>query len=223
MISIIIPVWNVTEDLAQMTKENIEQIWQVSKVQTEVLVIDNGSPFTDHYRMQVYQRFIKNEGIAHAWNEGAKVAHGEVLCFLNNDVFVQKGWDSALFGAALDRPQIVFPYTDYRDGNKPRAPEGNVCGWCFMLSKDTFNRIGEFDEQFYPAFYEDTDYFHRAWKDKIPLRVIPEAVVSHTRRTTASKLPNMNEIFVKNRIKYSTKHGLDWDLPPPFYTRSLIK
>lgn len=223
MISIIIPVWNVTKDLAQMTKENIEQIWKVQQIRTEVIVIDNGSPYTEPYKMDVHQKFLKNEGIAHAWNSGVRMSVGEVFCFLNNDVFVQSGWDIPLFGAALTRPQIVFPFTDYRDGNVPRAPEGNVSGWCFMLSRNTFDRIGKFDEDFSPAFYEDTDYFHRAWKDNLPLVVVPESIVSHTRRTTAGYLPNVHEIFTQNRLKYAAKYGLDSSLPPPFYNRKVVR
>jgi GT2 family glycosyltransferase len=92
-----------------------------------------------------------------------------------------------------------------------------------MLSKQTFEQIGPFDEQFSPAFYEDTDYFHRAWKMDIPLKVVPKSIVSHTSRTTTGYLPNLHETFAQNRMKYATKHGLNWTLPPPFYTRSLIK
>lgn len=34
----------------------------------------------------------------------------------------------------------------------------------FMLDVDTFNNIGEFDEQFKPCYYEDTDYYIRLYK-----------------------------------------------------------
>ena len=44
-LSIVVPVWSRTPELAEMAARTIERVWEVARIPTEVIVIDNGSPF----------------------------------------------------------------------------------------------------------------------------------------------------------------------------------
>jgi len=235
LVSVLIPAWNSTPDLARMTASNLERIWQVANVPLEVVVIDNGSRFQEPYRASRIVTFGTNRGVACAWNEGARIARGDVLCFLNSDVYVQDGWDAELCDAALNGRRIAFPYTDLDDGRGPCLAEpAGLAGWCFALSRSVGDEIGTFDEAFSPAFFEDTDYFHRAWLLGIELNPVPRAAVNHVPRheaiynpnnphATPEKTPRMEWLFRSNRLRYGWKHGVEPDAAPPFYLREIVE
>ena len=159
---------------------------------------------------QSVHRFEENRGVATAWNVGASLARAPVLAFLNSDCLVEKGWDVALIEAATTGRRVGFPYTDHGDDQGFRQPDqGGTAGWCFVLTAQLFDEIGQFDERFNPAFCEDTDYWHRAWEMGIELSPVPTARVSHIRRTTAALDPHVDWLIQGHRYKYGWKHGVD--------------
>ena len=97
--SIIIPVFNK----ADLTQQCITQLAQITEgVTYEVIVVDNAS--TDETStflstlggdVQII-RNDKNLGFAKACNQGAEIAKGRNLVFLNNDTIPQSGWLHAL-------------------------------------------------------------------------------------------------------------------------------
>jgi GT2 family glycosyltransferase/glycosyltransferase involved in cell wall biosynthesis/Flp pilus assembly protein TadD len=101
LVSIIIPTLNNIE----YTRQCIESIRQTTGTVTyEIIVVDNGS--TDGTRTYLSSeekagrlRVIyndKNETFSHANNQGAAIAQGEYLLFLNNDTKPLPGWLEAL-------------------------------------------------------------------------------------------------------------------------------
>jgi glycosyltransferase involved in cell wall biosynthesis len=222
-LTVVVPVWSRTSELAEMARETIERVWSVSQVPTEVIVIDNGSPYEVPLRATVH-RFEENRGVSTAWNVGASMARAPVLAFLNSDCMVEEGWDVALMEAATTGRRIGFPYTDHGDGKGFRMPDqGGTAGWCFALTSDLFDEIGPFDERFNPAYGEDTDYWHRAWEMGIELSPVPMARVRHTRRATAKLDPHVDWLLQGHRYKYGWKHGVDPLRAPPYYNRSIIE
>jgi GT2 family glycosyltransferase len=218
-----IPVWSRTAELAAMAEATIDRIWEVARVPTEVVVVDNGSPFERPYRAEVY-RYDTNRGVAPAWNAGIALASAPMYAVLNSDCVVMPGWDEALYEAASSGRRIAFPYTDHADGLGFRMPDqGGTAGWCFMLSHEVWAEIGEFDEQFSPAYGEDTDYWHRAWQLGVELSPVPAARVSHARRTTARNDPHVDWLLQAHRYKYGWKHGVDPLRAPPYYNREIVE
>jgi GT2 family glycosyltransferase len=207
-----------------MTAQHIERLEAVGRITTEILLIDNASPYPKSYRGCTTIRFDKNRGVAAAWNAGALAATGDILCFLNNDVWVEPGWDTGLCEAAGDGRRIAFPYTDHGDRKGFRCPDtAGVAGWCFALTRSVWEEIGPFDEAFGPAFYEDTDFFTRAWRLGIDLCPVPDANVHHRRRTSANQLPDVDSLFQANKQRYALKYGLDSEAVPPYYARRIVQ
>jgi GT2 family glycosyltransferase len=222
-LTVTIPVWSRTEELAEMAQRTIERIHEVASLDTEIVVIDNGSPFVRPLRADVH-RFDENQGVSVAWNAGIEVARAEVVAVLNSDCMVERGWDAALYEAATEGRRIAFPYTDHADGQGFRCPDqAGTAGWCFMMSRDVYDEVGAFDERFSPAYGEDTDYWHRAWELGIELTPVPAARVTHARRTTSSTDPHVDWLLQAHRYKYGWKHGVDPLRAPPYYNRPVLE
>jgi GT2 family glycosyltransferase len=223
LVSITIPVWSRTPELADMARATIDRIWEVARVPTEVIVVDNGSPHEVPLAAKVY-RYPENKGVATGWNSGIRQTHGRGIVVLNSDCRVEPGWDEALYEAVTEGRRIAFPYTDHCDGLGFVCPDqGGTAGWCFMISRAVYDEIGPFDEWFNPAFCEDTDYWHRAWEAGIELSPVPAARVVHARRTTLKTQDHVDWLLLAHRYKYGWKHGVDPLRAPPYYNREIVE
>lgn len=223
-LSVVVPVWSLTPELAEMAAVTLRRVREVMILRTEIIVIDNGSPHTVELDADRVVTLAENRGVGPAWNLGASVAASPLLCFLNSDCTVQPGWDRALAHAASDGRRIAFPHTDHGDHEGHRRPDqAGTAGWCFVLHRDLFAEVGGFDESFAPAYFEDTDYWHRAWEMGVDLSPVPAALVDHERRTTGRHAPELAGVFTRNRRYYEAKHGVPFDAAPPYYHREVVE
>lgn len=206
-----------------MAVATVARLREVALLPTEIVLVDNGSPHQRDFDATVFG-FDENLGVSVAWNAGIQLARARVLAVLNSDCRVEPGWDVALHEAATSGRRIAFPYTDHADGEGFRQPDqGGTAGWCFMLTKELYEEVGPFDEQFSPAYGEDTDYWHRAWELGIELTPVPAARVTHARRTTASVDPHVDWLLMSHRYLYGWKHGVDPLRAPPYYNRRIVE
>ncbi len=188
--SIIIPVFNKVE----YTFECIRSLLRAIDLQkTEIIVVNNAST-DDTSRMLAYmQDFVhtinnqENMGFVDACNQGANVARGAYLIFLNNDTMVESGWLKHLVETVEEDDSVgavgsMLIYPDgrlqeaggivwmdgsahnYGRGQSPDerkfnyAREVDYCsGASLLVRKELFDQLGGFDESYSPAFYEDTD------------------------------------------------------------------
>jgi GT2 family glycosyltransferase len=158
----------------------------------EVIVVDDGSSDqTISALPQVgglrYHRRDRNGGFIAACNDGAALARGDVLVFLNNDTVPQPGWldallatfaahpDAGLVGAQLLYPDgrlqeaggVVFAdgsawnYGRFESPDDPRysylRAADYVSGAALAIPRALFKAAGGFDARYAPAYYEDTD------------------------------------------------------------------
>jgi GT2 family glycosyltransferase len=161
-------------------------------VAIEIIVSDDGSSDeTESALKQVeglrYHRRVRNGGFIAACNDGASVATGEFLVFLNNDTIPQPGWLDTLLATFGSEPdvglvgaQLVYPdgrlqetggiiRNDGRAANLGRLrsafePEFSYLrrvDYCsaaaIAIPRALFESIGGFDTFYSPAYYEDTD------------------------------------------------------------------
>lgn len=213
-LSVIIPVWDQTSERADLTHKCIEAVWTHAQIPTEVIIIDNASAFRRPHRASTRINNPTNRGIAPAWNQGVEKAHGKYYCFLNSDCLVFPGWDVALVKCAASDFNAAMPLTD-----GAKSDGIGITGWCFVVSADSFNRVGLFDETFVPCFYEDTDWFHRLLHAGGRMFSVPDSNVSHDRNSDRTGKAAL--LFTANRLRYAWKHDLDPNKPPHFWTKPL--
>lgn len=220
VLSIIMPVWAFTPALAELTARTTTRLREVAALPTELIVVDNGSSCWDAgIAYDALHRFTDNRGIAPAYNAGLRKAQGEVVAFVSNDCLVEPGWDTALVGCARAGRYLAFPWT-----NGTKSDGIGITAWCFVLARALANEVGGFDESFVPAWYEDTEFFHRLWQTGTRFWSVPAARVQHQRLTTTGQAwdaARVQWLHLAHRYRYAWKHGVPPDQAPPFWRQPL--
>jgi GT2 family glycosyltransferase len=215
--SIIIPVFNQFEHTLSCLRAIAGH---APAMAIEVIVVDDGSsdetlatlPQVSGLR---YHRRASNGGFIAACNDGAAMARGEVLVFLNNDTVPQPGWLEALLATfsqhanvGLVGAKLVYPdgtlqeaggwvFADGSAANRGRflSPEDprfnylldvDYCsGAAIAVRKPMFDALGGFGDEFMPAYYEDTDLAFKVREAGQRVVYQPRAVVVHLEGATA--------------------------------------
>jgi GT2 family glycosyltransferase/glycosyltransferase involved in cell wall biosynthesis/predicted O-methyltransferase YrrM len=206
----------------------------------EVILIDNSS--TDETRELLgtvrNARVILNSSnrfFAASNNQGAKVANGDYLLFLNQDAFIHPGCVSRLMktldlssdigaagakliapdGRLLEAGSIVWndgSCLGYGRGDDPAKPEYcflrevDYCSAaCLMVRRDIFQTLGGFDEDFVPGYYEDTDLCVRLWEKGYRVIYQPLALATHM-EFSSSSFDNATQLMARLRPVFLRKH-----------------
>ena len=141
----------------------------------EVIVVDNASQDStvpDLRQLTMPVRVVantENYGFGRACNQGAALARGDFLVFLNPDVLVTPDWLTLLVEHLAQRPDaaIICPTTLYPDQQwEPSATavaeEAAVPGCAMMVRRAAWQELGGFDEHIF-LYWEDTELCWRAW------------------------------------------------------------
>ncbi|HEX8180563.1 MAG TPA: glycosyltransferase [Pyrinomonadaceae bacterium] len=188
--SIIIPVFNKVEYTFQALRALLRE---VDLAANEIIIVNNASRDETPRLLAHFGALLKvvnneeNLGFVDACNQGAAIARGRYLIFLNNDTFVLPGWWRALVATVEGDERVgavgsLFLYPDHtiqeagaiiwRDGVPHHcgwgrrgddrsfnfAREVDYCsGASLLIRKELFEQVGGFDRRFAPAYYEDAD------------------------------------------------------------------
>lgn len=165
---------------------------------TIIRVLDNGNQqILEHDRIDVLKS-TENLGVAGSWNELLS------LCFLDSDFGIVLNDDIRLL--SNENELLLFcencgknTFYFYNDENRFQS---------FLLTKEVFNKVGEFDTVYYPAYYEDDDYFARIKMNKISYQSINQLRYQEIEVSgSIKKDPTLNSNFYRNREIYLEKWG----------------
>ena len=198
-------------------------------------------------------RNAENQGFIRSCNTGASVAQGEYLYFLNNDTEVTSGWLDELLrtfqefpGTGLAGSKLIYPDGRlqeaggiiWQDGSAwnfghsqdPLLPiynyarEVDYCsGASIMVPKVLFEELGGFDEQYLPAYCEDSDLALKIRDQGYRVIYQPLSTVIHYEGITsgtdtsqgikAYQIENTKKLYDrwKNRLQAHQPAGIDVD------------
>ena len=158
----------------------------------------------------------QNRGVAKGWNCALDFAFScagiEVAAVLNNDSLLHSKALSLMleviesgkyhFVTATDvsgevsRPEDVFNLDVPADSSFTEAPDFS----CFMLDRFCWEKVGKFDESFYPAYFEDNDYHYRAKLAKMPLVKYNRALYFHYGSRTLTENKTVRDLVSKTYL-----------------------
>jgi GT2 family glycosyltransferase len=224
-LSIIVPVynnWNFTKtclkDLAKLPKDHEVILVDNSSIDTtkDILHLDIDKPINLQYI-----RNKNNFGFAKACNQGFEKAKGECVLFLNNDIKVEKDFDSwtqLLIKEAKTTNGLVGPNGGLLNSalgfvkETTEVVSGNfyMSGWCLCAKKNIFDKLilesnefrGPFIEEF-TTYFEDTDLSFRAEELNIPMKIV-SVPVFHFGKMTSKKV-GLQELYLSAKVKFINK------------------
>lgn len=208
-VSIVILGYNRVHMLQKCIKSLKEQDYK----NTEIILVDNAS--TDNsvdvaksYGIKKIIQLKSNKGFGPANNEGVKIAEGDFVLFVNNDMYLENNCISELVKEitkdpkifAVDALQYDWEGTSVihgaqkikKSGIKNWFPFVSVdyfdtsekieipwgCAGSLMVRRKMFNELGGFDDTFFMDA-EDLDLCWRAWMMGWKTIYVPHAKVYH--------------------------------------------
>ncbi|MBD0381621.1 glycosyltransferase family 2 protein [Paenibacillus sedimenti] len=182
-----------------------------------------------------YRVFEKNLGFAGGTNQGLKLARGKTLLFLNNDTIVTQNWLTNMLACLYSNEKfgLVGPMTNYISGDQlletnytsteemHRFAEafnqsnpgkwqttGRLTGFCVLMRREVFNRLGYLDEGFEIGNCEDDDFGFRTRLMGLELVIAKDTFIHHVGSVSIKALgERFEEVYGKNLDFYSKKWG----------------
>lgn len=193
---LIVPVLN-RYDLLQRMVDSID-------IPLELLVLDNGDALeTLKVPSMVDARVLHlptNQGVAGSWNLGIKLYPFESVWFFSSADTVYK--PGTLEKMSHAKPDAITLNSDF--------PYWQT----FAIGEEVVRRIGLFDENLYPIYFEDNDYMKRADDAGIKIEYLA-APVGHDNSSTIRSDENLarqnDRTFSNNNDYFKAKTEGRWD------------
>lgn len=239
-IQIVIPSVNLWNKYTKQAIQSVQEAMVYAKghgIDCRILLIDNAS--TDETKVEAgkmvsnlfshmrneerwgFQRSV-NTGV----NDGFERGY-EIILVCNNDIVLHpeaiwrlcerfKRGDVGMVTCLdvrgeLDNPATIGNLNANEKESVEEAPNPNFSA--FAINKDCWEEIGEFDELFFPAYFEDNDYHYRMNLEEIKAIVYPPAMFYHYGSRTQNEaiengLPMVSGgEFENTRARYVKKWG----------------
>ncbi len=231
---IIIPVWNqlvLTKDCIESIFKN------TASADYRIILVDNASDDeTKNYleglssswpKQIALVRNEKNLGFIKAVNQGIAASSAPYVCLLNNDTLVTKNWLKEMIAIAESSGDIgIVNPSSNNLGQRPAGGEplelyaekiskvsgqfielGAAIGFCMLIKRKLFEKIGVFDEIYGMGNFDDTDFSRRAVQALYRCVRACGAYVYHRENASFNKRKTFDDDFKRNREIYEFRWG----------------
>jgi GT2 family glycosyltransferase len=186
----------------------LRSVWSGSLLPDRVLIVDNGGGFERYWEehnvlLPGWDEVVvpgKNLGVAASWNRAIRWAKSTPVLIVNDDIVLDVHTLEAFAEAAVrDRPQILTV-----------AP--NMMWECFLQNQAMVDAVGEYDEGFWPAYFEDDDYRWRMRLLGLTFEAIDAGAVRHDTSSTIAvyseaERAEHERTYAANSQRYARKWG----------------
>jgi GT2 family glycosyltransferase len=164
----------------------------------------------------VLDNWNHNRGVAASWNEGMRrsLELGNQYAIITNDDVrfspnaIKEMYDTIKYKTSA---VLVSPNQNPFEGD-PEMHEGGADFYCFMVDiPKLIEKVGWFDENIFPAYFEDNDMHRRLILANAKTYLLPHIHVSHVGSATQNFEPGNPvvppHVFEKNRSYFIEKWG----------------
>ena len=181
----------------------------------------------------------KNLGFVEAVNQGGEIAKGQYILLLNNDAIIQEkalsnairtmdsdsnvgavgGKIKLINGTLQEAGSIIWndgSCLGYGRGENPNDPKFNFkrqvdyCSGAFLLLRNAdFSRLGGFDTDYAPAYYEESDFCIRLQKFGLKIIYDPSVEIVHYEFASSGNTTDALSLQKRNRKILLGKHS-EW-------------
>ena len=231
LVSIVIVNYNSDK----LLRQNITSLHSFIRGQFEVIVVDNnsGDDSLDDLIPENLNivRNQANVGFARACNQGARIARGTILHFLNPDAQVTENINDC-YVSAVNKPNEIFvtrvqntrsssqksSYLIPTFSNMVRSlfNRSKVAYWYIgasvVLSQSLFKQLGGWTEDYF-MYAEDMDFFYKAHLAGVRTN-LSDSLVLHEQGGTTHKVWSTNERLERverSAFIFATKYALHLD------------
>lgn len=202
----------------------------------ELILVDNASCDQTPQGLAAVEgatliRNAHNRGFGPAANQGAALARGRYLVFLNSDALVHPGWLQALLEVVEDEADVAAvgarllnldgtlqeagcivwrggEVTNFGDGDDAERPEYTfrrdvdyVSAACLLVRRSAFCEVGGFDPSYAPAYLEDVDLCFALADRGWRIVYQPQAKVTHVRWASGNR-QTTRSLVARNRPRF---------------------
>ena len=203
-------------DMLELTKKCVELIKQHTPPVYELIIV------CDRPSKEMTEWLVKDEeilkfhenpdpvGTPVARNIGIKMAEGEYIGFVDNDVSVTEGWFTPLLETLKAKPHYGWVASKMMRGDLVMN-FGVVSATLF--TREAINKVGLFDERFSQGVgWEDNDYLLRFWRAGYFPHGVAKSVVYHPPEPMTLKMlhgEKKQERFFANLKLFNEKWGVE--------------
>lgn len=226
-----------------LTQACIDSIIKHTAEPYEIIVVDNGSKdgTKEYLRSLPYIRTVfnmENKGYAKGCNQGAAMASGDNLLFLNNDTVVTKDWLKNMLRTLYSKEIIGMAGPISNSCNGPQKtdvrykdlseldnfaeelrhrqagvayPSSSLVGFCLLIKQKVWAEIGAFDERYGIGNFEDDDLCLSVMHAGYLSMVVTDSFVHHVGSATFQSLQDVDywSLLASNRELAAAKWGAD--------------
>ncbi len=209
----VLPIFSKTNEVFVLPNNKMMKLFPTN----EVILLNNDTQVKPNWLIELHRAAYANKSIGIAgskvlYPDGRLQEFGAILYEQGHGQNIGKGDDPEK--AAYQTPNLV----------------GYVSGCAMYIKRSTIEKIGVFDEQFHPCYYEDSDYCYTAAENKLQTIVTPHSQIYHEEGATAGQDTNtgFKRYQTVNRAKFIQKHkgknnGIQWSNSPLTTDHSSLK
>lgn len=211
LVTIITAVYNNSTTFERCINSVLDQTYR----NIEYIVIDGGS---DQPTLDVINKYSDkidyyvsepDDGIYNAMNKGIELASGDYICLLNSDDFYETIFVSECIKLANNKNSSIV-YTYYKVGSIELKTEGinegvflghlNICHNTFLVSKDCYDRIGKYAEDY--QIVSDAVWIRKAFRGKVRFDLLEESMFTLTEGGLSSgSTPENRKLFISEVVR----------------------
>lgn len=223
-ISIIVSCFNNSKTACHMSMLCLDHIRKFTDPLYQLIVIDPipKEPIRDDYKTllldnppeSIWLKLDKDPGYTGGMNLGASKATGDVLVFIQNDVFVYESWLPNMLYYIEEEYECIFPdqvprtreyvlASYHRSFLDPESMKGGRDAGLLMITKEAFNRIGGWNDKL--GLLCDKDFYDRMYKNHIRWTDTNKVFISHIMAATNRMLLDKNPKEYDRRMRKDAK------------------